>query len=53
MPTAGHRVYESTKIRATMSFYYTFDFYKLYIHSEKRLNDMFRSLIVNSYYKLL
>jgi hypothetical protein len=53
MPTAGHRIYESTKNRATMSFYYTFDFYKLYILSKKRLNDMFRSLIVNSYYKLL
>jgi hypothetical protein len=47
------RVYESTKNRATMSFYYTFDFYKLYIHSKKHLNDMFRSLIVNSYYKPL
>ena len=36
-----------------MSFYYTLEFYKVYIHSKKRLNDMFRSLIVNSYYKLL
>jgi hypothetical protein len=36
-----------------MSFYCTLDFYKFYIHSKKRLNDMFRSLIVNSYYKPL